>query len=174
MCCFFDLSTIGSQCCHSDPIPLRSCSLTHTSHHTHHTDVRLTLILAMVASQELTLNQTTDIVRAVIPARNCAVINVDLSAVFDPSSRFSCSSASFHSYVPSASRLWNSLPHSTNALSTLHYFKKTNQTYCGLTFYFFLFFLFKFSVSFHTCSSAQLFAISLFSLIILLSLLFYS
>ena len=50
-----------------------------------------------------------------------------LSRHFDPlniSVPFSRSSASFHSFVPSASRLWNSLPHSTKALSTLYYFKK--------------------------------------------------
>ena len=45
-----------------------------------------------------------------------------LSHHFDPlniSVPFSRSSASFHSFVPSASRLWNSLPHSTKALSIL-------------------------------------------------------
>ena len=50
-----------------------------------------------------------------------------LSRHFDPlnmSVPFSRSSASFHSFVPSASRLWNSLPHSTKALSTLYYFRK--------------------------------------------------
>ena len=37
---------------------------------------------------------------------------------------FSRSSASFHSFAPSASRLWNSLPHDTKSLTTLYYFNK--------------------------------------------------
>ena len=54
---------------------------------------------------------------------------------FDPlniSVPFSRSSSSFHSFVPSASRLWNSLPHSTKALSTCCMSKQWISRCCTL------------------------------------------